>query len=250
VFIIFKSAITTMIYRTATFTSAQNRTMSGYQLVERSHTIDDLLARQLTRWSPSHNSLWHNSPATYSYNFYRCGHRDFGFSRTCYGGPEYSGRTGMNVFTRILVLSESEFSQFNYDATSVIKLAAASGAWHLNLANDFEAIDDCVMRPSLLGQGKTETDQHCSISLQLMQMLARDNQLAVLGCEDSLGLISSLYNRIDVNMRSEISFSTGLRPTKTRPFRLHFFNHMSESLKADIAREKMPVLNCQTCSPR
>ena len=234
-----------MQIRTATFTSVQNRQFSGYQLFNVSEGIGDQLVRQLTRWSPSHDGLFENLPQSHAFNFFQCGDYDYGFSRTCFGGPEYSGRTGLQVYTKILVLTEPEFALYSYDASAVIQRIASSGAFHF-ASQDTDPIDPRSLRPPAFQQSKPSDDLTFHHGYRALQLLGRDHQIAVLGIEDRLKFMSAVFDNLDRNERATMSFSTGLMPTKTRPFRIQMFNQMTDMLKNYLAKEKIPVLDCRS----
>ena len=234
-----------MQLRTATYTSVQNRRLSGYQLLNVSDGIDDKVSISLARWSPSHDGLFDGAADARSFNFFNCGDGQYGFSRTCFGGPEYSGRSGLQVFTRILILTEEQFAAFGYDASDVVQRMASSGAFHFCNSKDGQ-FDIRLLQPSRLRRPQNPDDLIAHHGFRAVQMLGRDQQLAVIGIDNTMSFLRAIFKGIDQHTRKEMSFCTGLKPTRTRPFRIQFFNKLTESLKNDLSREKIPVLDCST----
>ena len=54
----------------AIFTSVRSERLDGYQLAARSSGVSDELAKELTAWGPAHDSLWDTRPTPRSVNFH------------------------------------------------------------------------------------------------------------------------------------------------------------------------------------
>ena len=117
----------------AVFTSAITRRARGYQLVSRSRGIEEDVARELWRWSPSHDSLIGGDPETASLNWFRLTGGQLALSRTFYGGPEYSGRGGLQVITHVLLMRREQLFGYDDDPLAVARAAFALGHLHLKL---------------------------------------------------------------------------------------------------------------------
>ncbi|MGI9518356.1 MAG: hypothetical protein ACR2NP_14975, partial [Pirellulaceae bacterium] len=73
----------------AVFASHNNSRIRGYQLIARSPGIDEAVAQQLVRWSPSHDGLPAVlGPAT-GLSYFPVDRARVAIGRTTEGGPEY-----------------------------------------------------------------------------------------------------------------------------------------------------------------
>jgi hypothetical protein len=66
---------------------------------------------------------------------------------------------------------------------------------------------------------------------RLSQLISSCERVAVAGAADPLGLAADLISRIPGPQRLDLSFTTGLRPSLSRPFRLHFVSSADAALK-------------------
>ena len=111
----------------AIFTSLRSRKSQGYHLVAQSSGLDDQLARRLCTWGPSHASLMNDHPDAESLNFHPLTDDWFAVSRTVYGGPEYSGRGGLQVFTQFLLLRREQLARYENHPLLVVQTAQLLG---------------------------------------------------------------------------------------------------------------------------
>ena len=207
----------------AIFTSARSTTVQGYHLVGRSPGIDSPLAQTLTRWGPSHGSLAGPAPDADSFNFHPAGDGWVALSRTVYGAPEYSARGGLQLVTSFLVLRHEQLAGYDYNPVLLARVALALGHLRLRPVNPVrlpavELPDRPICGPTISSDragwaGSMERLWHLSKSCE---------RVAVGGASDPLGLAADLISRVPGHQRVELSFTTGLKPTLSRPFRLHF----------------------------
>jgi hypothetical protein len=159
-----------------------------------------------------------------SYNFHPLPSGMFCISRTVPAGWEYSGRGGVRVYTHGLIVSPEALLRFSNNPFSVIKAALAGGLFEIRdpLPVQLEPV-------SLVG-GATTVDQNLLAELagqpgaEAMAVLlqaARDAVcLAVGGLVPPEKLIAGLINCLPLTHRTEYSFTTGLKFSPRRPFRL------------------------------
>jgi GTPase-associated protein 1, N-terminal domain type 2 len=216
----------------AIFTSVRSGRVQGYQLAARSDGVDDRLAQSLTKWGPSHASLCSPQPAAESFNFHTIDGDCFALSRTLYGGPEYSSRGGLQLLTRYALLDSRHFYEFENDPVALLRLARSEGMFGLLTQFDtrLAPLTLPLARPSVhwgaptrKGVGETVDD--------IIGRLERGERLAVTRCFNPLTVLQHLIRRLPESHRLELSFTTGLKPTAHRPFRLHFLPADSPELR-------------------
>jgi hypothetical protein len=207
----------------AIFTSVQSGRVQGYQLAARSDGVDDRLAQALTKWGPSHAALCSPQPAAESYNFHAVENECFAVSRTLYGGPEYSSRGGLQLMTRYALVDGGLLRDFGNDPVALLRLARCEGLFGLVTKFDrrLPSLALPEARPSVhwsvparKGVGETVDE--------IAGRLERGERLAVTHCFNPLTVLQHLIRRMPDSHRLELSFTTGLKPTAHRPFRLHF----------------------------
>jgi hypothetical protein len=208
----------------AIYTSAVTERGAGYQIVARSPGLQDEDARELAVWCPSHDSFLDWGPEAVSYNFHPLPSGAFAVSRTVPAGWEYSGRGGVRVYTHCLIVAPDVLLRFSNNPFAMLRAALASGTLDIRdpLPSRLEAI-------SLAG-GATAVDQNLLIELANRpgpKAMATFNQaaresvcLAVAGPLPPEKLIAGLFNCLPLTYRTEYSFSTGLKFSPRRQFRL------------------------------
>ncbi|MEE8452782.1 MAG: hypothetical protein V3R99_12735 [Thermoguttaceae bacterium] len=208
----------------AIFTSAETDRSAGYQVVARSPGVSDADARQLTVWGPSHDSLLELGSDAASLNFFPLPSGAYCVSRTTPAGWEYSGRGGHRVYTHCLVVSPEVLERFANNPFALARAARASGVL------DVRSRIPSRLEPVALAGGATPVDQTLLTRLaaqpgpeRLAMFLHRaleSSCLAVAGKPSAEQLIAGLISCLPPQCRTEFSFSTGLKYSSRRPFRI------------------------------
>tara|TARA_R110002049_G_scaffold27321_2_gene93972 strand:+ start:29943 stop:30725 length:783 start_codon:yes stop_codon:yes gene_type:complete len=226
----------------AIFTSADKGTMKGYQLVARSPGIDRALSQQLCRWSPSHGSLNEDDLDQWVLSTFPLSDGRSAVARTIFGGPEYSGRGGIQVVTQLLVVREDQFASYQCNAFALAQTAITLGEMRFCPAPPSrlpvitlpdQPLVACVAEPHgpMLKYHRVHSSDGVDAA-QLMNVLQRlhDNQsVAVIGSNNPIKFASHVIERIPSDERPTISITTGLEPTLGRPFRLHFLPQLDSN---------------------
>jgi hypothetical protein len=206
------------------YTSAVTDRGAGYQIVARSPGLHDEDARELALWCPSHDSFLDLGPEAVSYNFHPLPSGAFCVSRTLPAGWEYSGRGGVRVYTHCLIVAPDVLLRFSNNPFALLRAALANGIVDIR--------DPLPMRlePVTLAGGATTVDQNLLIELAnqagpkamaaLVQAAREAVCLAVSGQVAPERLIAGLINCLPLTHRTEYSFTTGLKFSPRRPFRL------------------------------
>lgn len=213
-----------MAIEQAIFTSALSEQSAGYQLVARSAGIDDADVRALVAWGPSHDSLLDPGPDAVSINFHPLPSGAYCVSRTTPGGQEYSGRAGPRMYTQCLVVLAEELQRFSNNPFALLAAAFAQGALRvcdripetldpIRLSGRATAVDLAVLRPLASEPGPLWLGA-------LVQAAVAGKQVGLAGAAQRQRLVAGLINCLPVECRTELSFSTGLRYSPRRPFRV------------------------------
>jgi hypothetical protein len=96
----------------AIFTSAETNRLRGYQLVATSSGISASIARELTTWGPSHESLCELGDGASSVNFHPVDRDRWCVSQSVAAGEEYSGRGGTRIYSQSFIAGVAELAPF------------------------------------------------------------------------------------------------------------------------------------------
>jgi hypothetical protein len=208
----------------AIFTSAVTRRGSGYHLVSHSAGLTDADARELTAWGPSHDSLVQTDRSARSVNFFPLVSGAYCVSRTVCAGEEYSERGGWRVFTHCLVIEPADLARFANNPFAVVRAALAVGELDVP-----EVLPQWL--ESLTLSGRASKVEHTLLYrvasrvavdelVRLITAAFEHRQLLVSTAIDAELLIAGVVNTLPPDRRPEFSFSTGLRFSTQRPFRV------------------------------
>lgn len=209
----------------AIFTSARSERLEGYQLAAASSGIDEKLARELSTWGPAHDSLWSNTVGATSINFHPLTENLFCLSRTTLAGAEYSGRSGGRVYTQMLLVSAEALDAFANDPLLILRAVASSGRLLVH-----DQLPASLPTIPLLGRGgdippewtAEIVDQVGAESLAELAAVASSMSVSVVTNQPAERLLQVLLHQLSPAERLTVSFTTGLRPSSRRPFKLSF----------------------------
>ena len=207
----------------AVFTSAETDRSAGYQVVASSPGVCEADARELAVWSPSHDALADPTPGAVSINFHPLPSGAYCVSRTAPAGWEYSGR-GARVYTQCLIVPPESLSRFANNPFALIRAALAGGSLRayeevpnrlepFRLAGRAAAVDSTLLARLAANPG---ADWIAS----LIQAALNSVSIAIAGGPPAQQVIAGLINCLPPECRTEFSFSTGLRFSSRRPFRV------------------------------
>jgi hypothetical protein len=206
----------------AIFTSVRGKRHDGYQLAARSDEIDDELARDLQTWGPAHDSMLYPREGLESINFHQLmGGKWYCLSRTVCSGAEYSGRSGGRTYTQMFLLPPEGLARFANNPFLVLRTLRAAGRLLV-----YDVVPDKVRSLPLVGRAAAHEDQESSDELpagnlaSLESAVRQSPSVAVLGTRQAEPWFAALFRRLPAEERLRVSFSTGLKPTLGRPFKL------------------------------
>ena len=211
----------------AVFTSIRGPMGEGYRLVAMSPGITAEERAELTRRSPSHESLCAQEPSACGLSSYPLagGRQCIGCSR--YGGREHTGR-GQRVHTHLVLLNDEAFRCFGYDPLAV------QAALLQTLGSSPDLKPPTCMEPVLLlapGGGGAVTPPPAALFEQASRLAERIGAAALAaaghlpwpGCQTiAAGLaepgaaLATAMHMLPVCLRRGLSASIGLKHSRPR----------------------------------
>jgi len=208
----------------AIFTSARTGHGDGYQVVARSPGVVEAEARELSTWGPSHGALNSRRDEASSVNFHQLGSGRFCISKTVAAGGEYSQRGGARIYTQSLLVAPEIFARFANNPFAVLRAAWAKGVLAVH-----EAPPAKLPAFSLVGRS-TSIDEGLLGQLadhwkaarvgRLVAAAMSDGCKLLVGAEKNETLFGGLINCFPLECRPDLTFTTGLRYSPRRPYRL------------------------------
>jgi hypothetical protein len=213
-----------MLIEQAIFTSAESSSGDGYRLVAKSAGVRADEAQELLTWGPSHDSLFEDGRTAMSVNFHPLASGRFCVGRSSHAGAEYSRRGGLRVYTQFLVLAADDLARFANNPFAVLRAATAQGRMQpferippslepIRLAGKTPAVDQALL-------AETTNTLGLEAVLQCVDVLLSSDRLVLIANRDRQQLLAAVLNCLPVECRREFSFTTGLKPSPRRPFRI------------------------------
>ena len=237
----------------AIFTSAETDRACGYQVIAASPGVCDADQRELAAWGPSHDALLESAPNVASFNFHPLPSGRYCLSRTTPAGWEYSGRGAIRVYTQCLLLPPTVLERFANNPFAVARAALAGGIWRV-----YEKLPDRLAPFELPGRANLVDEQLLArLAKQpgpewmaaLVQAALDAVSFAVAGGPPAEHLIAGLINCLPESCRTEFSFSTGLRFSAQRPFRIVALSQDGDEQRRIERAYKLSVLRIDKQPP-
>ena len=254
----------------AIFTSSQRSRIKGYQLVCRSAGIDRNMAQELCRWSPSQlpDSADQND---WFLSVYPLSHGFTAIARTVWGGPEYSCRGGNRVVTLICLISTQQLAAYRNDPVLVASTALSLG--HLRMPLEIPRSLETLTLPDVpisgcsdskstnasrtgpvpdstpswapnLGAGDLQSaSPNASLIIGTAELVNTGQRVALIGVEQPLDFLRELLPQLGGEIRTSLSFTTGLQPSSQRPFHMHFVSDVDMRLQASLDGQGIRLLH-------
>ena len=208
----------------AIFTSLRGEQFAGYQLAAKSGEIGEDLARELNTWGPAHDSLLDEKSGEPSVNFHPLGREHYCLSLTSSSGPEYSGRAGARIYTQMFVLSQESLARFENNPLLILRTLEAAGRVivHDELPPTLRSVP-LVGRAGEADMGDMERVLEQIPPEALTELVTAVLESSCVGLAMSIAplcLFSALFQLLPQEDRPKVSFTTGLRHSVRRPFRL------------------------------
>ena len=207
----------------AIFALLDTNRSAGYQVVANSVGVCAADVQELAVWGPTYDSLIDMGPDGESFNFHPLPSGAHCISRTVEAGWEREGGR-QRVFTHCLIVPPEVLVRFGNNPFALIRAATKQGVWQdhrvpstwlepLELTGGAAAVDEALLGELALDPGPE--------GVAALVQAARDAVcLAVTGSSRPAQLIAGLFSCLPPGCRLEFSFSTGLKFSPRRPFRI------------------------------
>lgn len=225
-----------MQFEQAVFTSTRSRKSQGYHLVAASRGVEDRFQQLLATWGPSHSSLLSDEADAESYNFHCLFDDIYALSRTTHGGPEYSGRGGLQVFTHYLIFHRNLLKPYENNPLMLALTARSLG--YLRLLPQLDDLLPAIDLPDhpLVTPNTVKGD--APVDLQdVLRIVGMKNRVAIIGLNDPLPVLAEVLQETPLEDRLKVSFTTGLRPTVGRDFQIHFAHRADASFYTQLTAQ-------------
>jgi hypothetical protein len=206
----------------AIFTLVDTDQEAGYQVVASSPGVFAADVRELTVWGPSRDSMPDATNRTESFNFHPLPSGAYCVSRSTPAGWERSG--GQRVFTHCLIVPPEVLSRFANNPFGLVDVMTENHLWLEPGApcprlKAFAPPDGAApVDQSLLRQLAESPGSRCMAVL--IQQVCNSLCLAIAGPVESVSVMAGLFSCLPLECRLEFSFSTGLKFSPWRPFRI------------------------------
>jgi hypothetical protein len=238
----------------AIFTSVRSERLDGYQLAARTPDITEDLVKDLTTWGPAHDSLWSGEPGATSINFHGLADGQCCLSQTTLSGEEYSGRGGGRVYTQMIVIPKDALARFANNPFLVLRALAASGRLMV-----YDQVPRELATIPLIGRADSQPEWIAEIIskagaetiAELTEAVTADSPVTVITDLPVERLFQALLHQLQPAERLEVSFTTGLKPSSRRPFKLAISpddpQHVRQSQRLQQGK-LIEVLSCDSKS--
>ncbi|MCE5303079.1 MAG: hypothetical protein LLF97_08220 [Planctomycetaceae bacterium] len=206
----------------AIFTSVDVNRETDYQLVGGSDGLCEADARELAVWGPACDGLLDVGPDAESLNFHPLPSGAYCLSRTIHAGWQQGG--GQRLHTHCLIVPTEVLARFANNPIALNQTISERGYWcgpaeanpelePFSLAGGAPPVDTATLRQLTAELGP----QRVAALIQA----ARDAVcLALVGRRPIEPLLAGLFGCLPPECRLEFSFSTGLKFSPRRPFRI------------------------------
>ncbi len=207
----------------AVFTSVRSSTGAGYRIIAATPGVTAEEKAEITRRSPSHDSLCDPSPQAIGLISYylESGRMCVGLVR--HAGKEHTARGGYRVHTHMAVLDRGVDDQFGCDPVRVhaVLSAVLIGEPLLKPPPCFEPLHlplvgfaGILKRLAIAGLDATDA------IVFLAHAMLRTEQVMFLGATDELALLEEVIVSLPHSARRGLAVSTGLKPAPARQIHL------------------------------
>jgi hypothetical protein len=237
----------------AIFTSVRSERLDGYQLAARSGGVSDDLAKELTGWGPAHDSLWATDLGSTSVNFHGLTDGRYCVSQTTLSGAEYSGRGGGRVYTQMAIVPREGLDKFGGDPFLVLRALTASGRMIVydNVPSELPSIPligrAAPEPPAWIAEVVTKAGEETIA--ELTEAATHQGFVTVITDLPVERLFQALLHQLHLAERLDVSFTTGLKPSSRRPFKLSIVPDDPALVRQSQRLQSGKVIEVLTCDP-
>ncbi len=242
-----------VLIKQAIFTSVRSGRNDGYQLAATSPGISADDARELSKWGPAHDSVYAERSTSGCVNFHSLSSGLYSISHTVSAGREYSGRGGERIYTHNFLVPPEAMARFANNPFRIMDALVASGR-----ASVMKSIPKQLQPVPLVGRASAVNTTNLE---KLCRTIGTDKLAALLNaaltCSD-LGVITDvspdrlfagLLDLIPPPFRPKFCFTTGLKVSPRRPFRLMVLPDDAEEQRRATRQVGLTALDLSNESP-
>ncbi|HTQ38333.1 MAG TPA: hypothetical protein VMJ32_04860 [Pirellulales bacterium] len=240
-----------MLIEQAIFTFAKTDHAAGYQLLARSPGVTDRQARELAVWGPSHDALNTDRDEASSVNFHSLPCGTYCVSKTVATGQEHNGWGGADVYTQFLLVPSAVLARFANNPFAVLRAAWAKGVLAVHEQ------PPSVLEPFTLAGRSATVDEGLLAQFadqwgpqgvaRLIAAALRPGIQLLAGAQHCETLIGGLLQCFPVECRGELTFTTGLRFSPRRPFRLSPLSSDGAEQRRALRHEGVTLVDLSRC---
>jgi len=231
-----------MILQQATFTSARTSRSDGYHLISRSRGVDQAAARALSMWGPSHDSLLPSASSAVSY--FRLPGGEFCVARTTREELEHSGRC-KRIHTHMLLISPADFAKLEFHPILLHELARSVEQFRTAIPSS--ELADEVELPWPNTKIELELLERVTLADEmglvpgLCEAVSSGGKIGLVHAARPLHLLAGLFFWMPQELRAEVSFTSGLKYSPRRDFRLLCLEDKPAELRQHARRGIAPL---------
>jgi hypothetical protein len=192
----------------------------------------------LTQWAPTHGGLQSQEVADSSLSYFAASQDWLVVMRTIYGGPEGSDRGGLQVVTRILAVRPEQLAAYDNHPLRLARTAWIVGG--LRLENNYRNLapldlPDRCLRTDPWPEPADMPQRHVLDKVALW--LHQRERVALLGAAATFQDLAYVLGQLTRDERRWVSWTTGLKPSVQRPFRLHLFPTREPATRSQLTAQ-------------
>lgn len=213
-----------MLIEQAILISDQTCPHDGWPMVAYSPGIGELDRREIDLRSPAHAALWDRGADARSVDFFQLPSGCYCISQSTLASHDNKLRRRRPVYTQFLVMDASALATFSNNALALLAAAFAQG--HVRaleqVPTDLEPFRLCGRATAVdeAALSRLVSDPGVTWLQALVEAALSTPQVALLAPMHAQRLLSGLINCLPLECRLEFSFSTGLKYSPLRPFRI------------------------------
>ena len=208
------------------FTSIQSPTGQGYRIIANSAGVRTDEKAEITRRSPSHNSLSESVIEPLGLLSYRLNSGRHCISYCCHAGFEPSARGGQRVYTYIVLLDREGFRRFDADPIRIHSLLADKVKNSGLILQNQQGLDPLALPvPESSGDEKMEislpalpAEDDCIEAIGLA--LRTEHRLILVGTDNPWLFLEGTLLSLPLSVREQVDVSVGLKFSPSRQMQL------------------------------
>ncbi len=205
----------------AIFASLDTDGQPRYHVLAQSAGVCSADARELAVWEPSRDSLFDDAPDAESLNFHPLPSGAYCISRSLPSGRHRDG--SRRIFTHCLIIPADVLTRFANNPFAVARVMTQHDLWQqpgaaharleaFSIPGGTAPVDQALLHQLAIDPGPRP--------MAALVQAARDAVCLAVGGPQPIAWIAGLFSCLPTECRLEFSFTTGLKFSPQRPFRI------------------------------